>query len=168
MRTLAVYPGSFDPPTLGHLNLLDQGLALFDRIVVAVARNSGKAPLFSPEERLALLREALAGYDPARVEADSFEGLLVRYARGRGAAAILRGLRGPADFEYELQMAQANRQLEPAVQSVFLMTDCRWSYVSSTIVREAAAYGADVGGLVPPAVARALEAKFRRVQTCKP
>ncbi|MDR3038649.1 MAG: pantetheine-phosphate adenylyltransferase [Candidatus Adiutrix sp.] len=161
--SLAIYPGSFDPLTLGHLSLVDQGLVLFDRIVMAVARNSGKAALFSPEERLAILREALAGYDPARVEADSFEGLLVRYAKSRGATAILRGLRGTSDFEYEFQMALVNRHLEPGLQSVYLMTDYRWLYISSSIVKEAAANGADIGSMVPPAAARALEAKFRKV-----
>jgi pantetheine-phosphate adenylyltransferase len=160
---LAVYPGSFDPPTLGHLNLVDQGLALFGRLVVAVARNSAKDSLFTPGERVALLREVLAGYDPARVEVDSFEGLLVDYARSRGAAAIVRGLRGASDFEYELQMAMVNRQLAPGIQSVYLMTDHRWIYLSSTIVKEIAAHGADVEALAPPAVARALEKKFRKV-----
>jgi len=158
---LAVYPGSFDPPTLGHLSLVDQGLTLFDRLVVAVARNSAKASLFTAEERVTILREALAGYD--RVEVDSFEGLLVSYARDRGATAILRGLRGTSDFEYEFQMALVNRHLEPGLQSVYLMTDYRWLYLSSTIVKEVAAHGADIGDMVPPAAARALAEKFRKV-----
>ena len=160
MTGLAVYPGSFDPPTWGHLNLVDQGLALFDRLVVAVARNSAKASLFTAGERVALLREALAGHDPARVEVDSFEGLLVNYAKSRGAAAILRGLRGPSDFDYEFQMSLVNRQLEPGLQSVYLMTDSRWLHLSSTIVKEVAAYGADVGAMAPPAAARALAGKL--------
>jgi pantetheine-phosphate adenylyltransferase len=160
---LAVYPGSFDPPTLGHLSLVDQGLTLFDRLVVAVARNSAKASLFTTEERVAMLREALAGHDPARVEVDSFEGLLVGYARNRGATAILRGLRGASDFEYEFQMALLNRQMEPGLQSVYLMTDGRWLHLSSSMVKEVAAHGADVGGMVPPAAARALAEKFRKV-----
>ena len=163
MTSLAVYPGSFDPPTWGHLSLVDQGLAIFDRIVVAVARNVGKAALFTPEERLGLLREALAGYEPDRVAVGSFDGLLVRYAKNLGATAILRGLRGAPDFEYEFQMALINRHLEPSLQSVYLMTDHRWLYISSTAVKEAAAYGADIGAMAPPASARALEAKFRKV-----
>ena len=161
MTGLAVYPGSFDPPTWGHLDLVDQGLALFDRLVVAVARNSAKASLFTSGERVAILREALAGHDPARVEVDSFEGLVVNYAKSRGAAAILRGLRGPADFDYEFQMSLVNRQLEPGLQSVYLMPDSRWLHLSSTIVKEVAAYGADVGDMAPPAAARALAEKFR-------
>ena len=163
MTGLAVYPGSFDPPTLGHLSLVDQGLTLFDRLVVAVARNSAKASLFTAEERVALLREALADHDPARVEVDSFEGLLVGYAKSRGATAILRGLRGTSDFEYEFQMALVNRHLEPGLQSVYLMTDYRWLHISSTIVKEVAAHGADIEAMVPKAVARALAEKFRRV-----
>jgi pantetheine-phosphate adenylyltransferase len=160
---LAVYPGSFDPPTLGHLSVVDQGLALFDRLVVAVAHNSAKASLFTPGERVAMLREALAGRDQARVEVDSFEGLLVTYARSRGATAILRGLRGALDFEYEFQMALFNRHLEPGLQSVYLMTDHRWLYISSTIVKEVAAHGADIEALVPASAARALAEKFRKV-----
>jgi len=160
---LAVYPGSFDPPTLGHLSVVDQGLALFDRLVVAVARNSAKASLFTSEERVAMLREALADRDPARVEVDSFDGLLVTYAKSRGASAILRGLRGASDFEYEFQMALFNRHLEPGLQSVYLMTDYRWLYISSTIVKEVAAHGADIGALVPASAARALAEKFRKV-----
>ena len=162
MSVLAVYAGSFDPLTLGHLSVVDQGLAVFGRLVEAVARNMAKAALFSPEERLALLREDLSGYDPARVEADSFDGLVVEYARRRGASALLRGLRGPADFEYEFKMATANRQLDPAIQSVFLMTDSRRLHISSGLVKEVAAYGADVGAMVPPATARALASKFRK------
>jgi len=160
---LAVYPGSFDPPTLGHLSLVDQGLSLFDRLVVAVARNSSKASLFTAEERVAMLREALADHDPARVEVDSFEGLLVSYAKSRGATAVLRGLRGTSDFEYEFQMALVNRHLEPGLQSVYLMTDYRWLYISSTIVKEIAAHGADIEAMVPAAAARALVEKFRKV-----
>jgi len=161
VTSLAVYPGSFDPPTLGHLSLVDQGLAIFDRLVVAVADNTAKATLFTTEERVALLREILAGYDPARVEVDSFDGLLVGYAKGRGATAILRGLRGTSDFEYEFQMALVNRHLEPGLQSVYLMTDDRWLYISSTVVKEIAALGADIRAMVPKATARALADKLR-------
>jgi len=156
----AIYPGSFDPPTRGHLSLVERGLYLFDKIIVAVARNSSKAALFSTAERLEMLRDSLAEYSLDRVEVDSFEGLLVDYARERQAVAILRGLRATADFEYEFQMAMVNRHLEARIQSVFLMTDFQWLYVSSTIVREAASYGADVSAMVPPPVARRLKQKF--------
>ena len=155
---LAIYPGSFDPPTLGHLDLVERGLTLFDRIVVAVATNSAKKALFSPQERLEMLAESLKGVD--RVEVDSFDGLLVDYARRRNAAAILRGLRATSDFEYEFQMALVNRHLNDRVQSVFMMTDFRWHYISSTIVKEAASYGADVSAMVPDVVAGRLAAKF--------
>lgn len=157
---LAIYPGSFDPPTLGHLDLVARGLTLFDRIVVAVAVNSAKRALFSTRERLEMLTESLGGLE--RVEVESFDGLLVDYARRRGAAAILRGLRASSDFEYEFQMALVNRHLNDQVQSVFMMTDFRWHYVSSTIVKEAASYGADVSAMVPAAVAGRLAAKFAR------
>ena len=156
----AIYPGSFDPPTRGHLSLVERGLYLFDKIIVAVARNSSKAALFSTAERLEMLRESLTEYSLDRVEVDSFEGLLVDYARERQAVAIMRGLRATADFEYEFQMAMVNRHLESRIQSVFLMTDFQWLYVSSTIVREAASYGADVSAMVPPPVARRLKQKF--------
>ncbi len=158
----AVYPGSFDPPTLGHLSLVERGLLLFDRLIVAVARNAAKNPLFSAEERVAMLSEALADFGPDRVTVESFDGLLVDYARQKGAAALLRGLRATADFEYEFQMALVNRHLSPDLQSVFLMTDHRWLYLSSSVVREAASYGADVSAMVPPSVAKRLRDKFPR------
>lgn len=164
MIRLGIYPGSFDPPTLGHLSLVERGLFLFDRIVVAVARNSAKATLFSVEERVELLRESLTDFDPDRVEIDWFEGLLMDYARRRQATAVLRGLRAIPDFEYELQMAMVNRQLEPGIQSVFMMTEPRWLYLSSTIVKEAASYGADVAAMVPPVVAARLKQKFAEVK----
>jgi len=157
---LAVYPGSFDPPTLGHLSLVARGLTLFDRLVVAVAHNSTKVTLFSLEERLGLLRESLAGYELEQVEVDSFEGLSVEYAHRRQAMALLRGLRGSSDFEYEFKLALANHHLAPGLESVFLMTDHRWLYLSSTLVKEVAAHGADITTLVPPPVVRALQAKF--------
>lgn len=160
MSKCAIYPGSFDPPTMGHLSLVDRGLYLFDKIIVAVARNSSKAALFTTEERVDMLRESLAGYDSGRVEVDSFEGLLVEYARRRQATAILRGLRATSDFEYEFQMAMVNRHLDESIQSVFLMTDYRWLYISSTIVKEAASYGADVSAMTPPPVAARLQRKF--------
>ncbi len=160
MYRCAVYPGSFDPPTMGHLSLVERGLFLFDKIVVAVAKNSSKAPLFSVEERVEMLRESLAEYSPDQVEVDSFDGLLVDYAKQKNASALLRGLRATADFEYEFQMAMVNRHLESSIQSVFLMTDYRWLYISSTIVKEAASYRADVSAMVPPPVVERLKKKF--------
>ncbi len=160
MERLAVYPGSFDPPTMGHLSLVDRGLYLFDKIVVAVARNSAKSGLFSTQERMDMLRESLTGYDPARVEIDSFDGLLINYARSRRAVALLRGLRATADFEYDFQMAMVNRHLEAEIQSVFLMTDYQWLYISSSIVKEAASYGADISAMVPASVAARLKQRF--------
>lgn len=145
---------------MGHLSLVERGLFLFDKIVVAVAHNPAKKSLFSPAERVEMLRESLAHYDPERVEVDCFEGLLVEYARRRNAVALIRGLRATADFEYEFQMALVNRQLAADIQSIFLMTDYRWLYLSSSIVKEAASYGADVSAMVPPPVAARLQAKF--------
>ncbi|MDR1045825.1 MAG: pantetheine-phosphate adenylyltransferase [Candidatus Adiutrix sp.] len=160
MPRIAVYPGSFDPPTLGHLSVLERGLHLFDRVIVAVARNSEKKSLFTTQERMEMLRESLAGLDPRQVEVDSFDGLLVDYARSRKATALLRGLRATADFEYEFQMAMVNRHMEGGLQSVFLMTEYQWLYISSSIVREIASYGADVRAMVPAPVADRLEKKF--------
>lgn len=160
MAKCAVYPGSFDPPTLGHLSLVERGLFLFDKIIVAVAYNPAKNNLFTPAERVEMLNDSLAGFDRSRVEVDSFEGLLVEYARSRGAAALIRGLRATSDFEYEFQMALVNRQLSADLQSIFLMTDYRWLYLSSSLVKEAASYGADVSAMVPPPVAERLQSKF--------
>lgn len=145
---------------MGHLSLIERGLFLFDKIIVAVAVNSAKSALFSTEERVDLLQRSLAAFDPERVEVDSFEGLLVNYARRKEASAILRGLRATGDFEYEFQLALVNRHLEEDIQSVFLMTDHRWLYISSSIVKEAASYGADVSSMVPPPVAAGLKQKF--------
>ncbi len=144
---LAIYPGTFDPLTYGHMSLVKRGLTIFDRIIVAVAKHSTKNPLFNLEERVAMTKEAFAGNDS--VEVEPFEGLLMRYVEQRGAHAVLRGLRAVSDFEYEFQMALMNRKLSKKVQTVFLMTDYRWLYISSTIVKEAAKHGGDVRGLVP-------------------
>jgi pantetheine-phosphate adenylyltransferase len=160
LASLAVYPGSFDPPTMGHVSLVERGLIVFDRIVVAVADNPRKSCLFTVEERLDLLRRSLERFPPGRVEVDSFEGLTVEYARSIGARAVLRGLRVMADFEYEFQLAMVNRHIAGDVQSVFLMADHRWLFTSSSIVKEAAGFGADVADLVPPPVAESLRRKF--------
>ena len=144
---VAVYPGTFDPLTNGHVSLIRRGLDIFDRIIVAVARDTPKMPLFTLEERVAMASEALA--DEPRVVAEPFEGLLVNYVERKGASAILRGLRAVSDFEYEFQLALMNRRLNRKVQTIFLMTDYKWLYISSTIIKEAARYGGDVRGLVP-------------------
>jgi pantetheine-phosphate adenylyltransferase len=144
---VAVYPGTFDPLTNGHVSLIRRGLDIFDRIIVAVAQDTPKIPLFTLEERVAMAAEAFAG-EP-RVVAEPFAGLLVNYVERKGASAILRGLRAVSDFEYEFQMALMNRRLNRRVQTIFLMTDYKWLYISSTIIKEAARYGGDVSGLVP-------------------
>jgi pantetheine-phosphate adenylyltransferase len=157
--TLAVFPGSFDPLTNGHLDLVDRALAVFDRVRLAILQNSEKQPLFSVEERLALLRAALAGRP--RVEVDTFSGLLVDYARKAGASVIIRGIRAVSDFEYEFQMALMNRQLEPRIETVFMMPAGRYTYVSSRLVKEVARLGGRVSELVPKAVERQLAKKLR-------
>ena len=156
---LAVYPGTFDPITSGHVDILERSLALFDRIIVAVATNPNKQPLFTLEERQTFIREAL-GSKSSQVEFDHNDGLLVDYCRRRGATTVVRGLRALADFEYEFQLAHMNRRLAPGIDTVFFMTDERNHYVSSSLVKEVASFGGDVSGLVPPAVADALKAKF--------
>lgn len=160
MGRLAIYPGSFDPLTNGHLSLIHRGLKVFDGLIVAVANNPAKRPLFSVEERQALIREAV-GPDP-RIAIESFDGLLVDYAKARGVHTVLRGLRAVSDFEYEFQIANMNRNLDPEFESVFMMTGEDYFYVASSLVREVASFGGDVSGLVPPNVFAALRARFRR------
>jgi pantetheine-phosphate adenylyltransferase len=161
---LAVYPGTFDPITSGHVDILERSLELFDKVIVAIATNPNKAPLFTLAERQEFIREAL-GDRSARVEFDHNDGLLVEYCKKVGATTIVRGLRALADFEYEFQLAHMNRRLAPEVDTVFFMTDERNHYVSSSLVKEVASFGGDVSGLVPPAVATALGTKFKGKQT---
>jgi pantetheine-phosphate adenylyltransferase len=156
---VAVYPGTFDPITNGHVDILRRSLALFDHVVVAIATNPRKQPLFGIAERHAFIAEALAA-DP-RIALDTFDGLLVDYCRSRGAQFVVRGLRATGDFEYEFQFAHMNRRLAPGVDSVFFMTDERNHYVSSSLVKEVASFGGDVSGLVPPGVERALKERLR-------
>ena len=156
--TVAIYPGSFDPMTHGHLSIVQSGLAVFDRLVVAVLRNPRKDALFTVEERVEMIREELSGVE--NVEVDSFDGLLVEYCRRKNARVVLRGLRAVADFEYELQMANMNRHLDHRVETVFLMANDAYFYVSSNLVKEAARLGGDVTRLVPPGIARRMEAKL--------
>jgi pantetheine-phosphate adenylyltransferase len=160
MTRIALYPGSFDPPTKGHEDLVRRSLVLADQVIVAIATNAAKQPLFSVEDRLALLREAVGG--DARISIQSFDGLLAEFAKRVGAAIIVRGLRAVSDFEYEFQMALMNRRLHPSLETVFLVPAVDLTYLSSSLVREVARYGGDVSGLVHPAVAAALSGKFGR------
>jgi pantetheine-phosphate adenylyltransferase len=150
----AIFPGSFDPITNGHVDIIRRGVRLFDRVIVGVLVNAGKQPHFTPDERVAIIREVFAG-EPA-VEAETFDGLLVDYVTRRAAAAIVRGLRAVSDFEYEMQMAHMNRHLSPTVETVFLMPDDAHTFLSSRLVKEVFSLGGDVAAFVPPAVHRRL------------
>lgn len=154
----AIYPGSFDPITNGHLSIVDRALTIFDKLTIAILTNPQKEPLFSIEERISMIKESLHG--SPNVEVDTFGGLLVDYAVEKKANVILRGLRALSDFEYEFQMALMNRKLNREVQSLFLMTDYKWFYISSTIIKEAAGLGGDISGLVPEIVEKRLKEKF--------
>jgi len=158
MPMTAVYPGSFDPATNGHRDVIVRAAPLFERVIVAVGRNSQKSSLFSVEERVALLQESCQSITNVTVE--PFEGMLVDFARSNGAKVIIKGLRAVSDFEYEFQMALANRHLAPDVETLFLMTSADHLYLSSSIVKEIARLNGDLTGLVPPNVATALRAKF--------
>jgi pantetheine-phosphate adenylyltransferase len=160
MTRIAVYPGSFDPPTRGHEDLVRRSLALADRLIVAVANNVVKQPLFSVEERLGMLR-AMVG-DDERISLQSFDGLLAEFAKRVKATVIVRGLRAVSDFEYEFQMALMNRQLHPSLETVFLVPAVDLTYLSSSLVREVARFGGDVSSLVHPVVADALGRRFGR------
>ena len=156
--SIAIYPGSFDPITNGHVSIMRSGLVAFDKLIVAVLQNPKKTPLFTVEERIKMIGEA-TNHDP-RIEVDTFEGLLVDYARRKNVRVVLRGLRAVADFEYELQMANMNRHLNEQVETMFLMANDAYFYVSSNLVKEAAKLGGDVSQLVPPGVAGALKSKL--------
>jgi pantetheine-phosphate adenylyltransferase len=157
---LAIYPGTFDPITNGHLDLLTRALKLFDRIIISVARNPSKFPLFTEEERIALIRSVVGRN--RRVTVEAFDGLLVDYVQTKKAVAIVRGLRAISDFEYEMQMALMNRKLKSTVETVFLMPNEKYTYLNSSIVREIARLGGDVRSFVPAAVHRALKNKIRQ------
>src|SRR5579864_1892874 len=158
MKTsIAIYPGSFDPVTNGHLDLIERGEKMFDLLIVAVLRNTEKDPLFSVPERVEMLREVTRQW--SSVEVDVFDGLLVDYARKRGAAVILRGIRAVSDYEYELQMALMNRKLEPRLETVFMLPGLSHSYLISKLVREIARLGGPLSGLVPPIVEERMRAK---------
>ena len=156
---IAIYPGSFDPFTNGHLDLIERSTHLFDKLIVAVLRNEEKRPLFTLDERQGMLRDVLDNYP--NVEVDSFHGLLVDYAAERQAAVIVRGIRAISDYEYELQMALMNRRLRPEIETVFLMAGEAYSFISSRLVKEVAALGGTITGLVPAEVEQRLKRKFQ-------
>jgi pantetheine-phosphate adenylyltransferase len=158
MEKIAIYPGSFDPVTNGHIDIVERGLNIFDKIIVAILRNPAKEALFTVEERKEMIETSLNRN--SNVEIDIFDGLLVDYAKKRNAVAILRGMRAVSDFEYEFQLALMNRKLNREVQTVFLMTGLRWIFTSSSIIKEAASFGGNINGMVPPIVSRKLKEKF--------
>ena len=154
----AIYPGTFDPITNGHLSIVNRALKIFDHLIITILHNPQKSPLFSLDERISLIKNVLK--DKPNVEVDSFDGLLVDYVVEKKSNVVLKGLRALSDFEYEFQMALMNRKLNRDIQSVFLMTDYKWFYISSTIIKEAARFGGDINGLAPPIVCRKLKEKY--------
>lgn len=158
-RHIAIYPGSFDPVTNGHMDIIRRGLEIFDRVIIAVARNSEKSgSLFSVEERVTLISRLIE--DNPRLEVDTFDGLLVDYVVERGARVILRGLRAVSDFEYEFQLAQMNHSISQQIETLFMMTSAQNGYLSSSIVKEVASLGGDIDNFVPPLIAEELHKKF--------
>jgi len=158
MATLAIYPGSFDPLTNGHVDIISRGARLFDRIVVAILKNAEKAPLFTMEERVEIARSVFRHHP--NVEVDTFDGLLVDYVERRKAQVIVRGLRAVSDFEFEFQMALMNRRLSPELEVLFLVPSAQYTFLNSTLVKEIARLGGDIGGLLPPLVERRLLSRF--------
>lgn len=158
MQKIAIYPGTFDPVTNGHIDIAERGLKIFDKIIVAILNNPVKACLFTIEERVEMLEDSFKNYP--NIEIDTFDGLLVEYAAKRKSHAILRGMRAVSDFEYEFQLALMNRRLNREVQTVFLMTGLRWIFTSSSIIKEAACFGGDIKDMVPPLVNLKLREKF--------
>jgi len=163
MERTAIYPGSFDPVTNGHVDIVERGLNIFDKIIVAILRNPAKEALFTVEERKEMIETSLNRN--SNVEIDVFDGLLVDYAKKRNAVAILRGMRAVSDFEYEFQLALMNRKLNREIQTVFLMTGLRWIFISSSIIKEAASFGGNINGMVPPIVSRKLKEKFGSISS---
>ena len=158
MSVTALYPGTFDPPTNGHLDLIQRGARLFDHLIVSILNNPVKDPLFTVEERAEMLRESIS--DMSNVSVATFDGLMVDFARQQGAAAVLRGIRAISDYEYEFQMALMNRRLAPEIETVFLQPAGRYSFVSSRMLKEVFAFGGDVSGLVPPNVLKRLQSRI--------
>lgn len=159
MASIAVCPGSFDPITFGHLDIISRGAKVFDQVYVSILNNSSKKPLFTVEERIQLIREVTK--DIPNVKVDSFHGLLVDYAKEIGANAIIRGLRAVSDFEYEMQLTSMNRFLNHEIETFYIMTNNQYSFLSSSIVKEVAQYSGNISELVPPIVEQALQAKFK-------
>jgi len=159
MPKTAICAGSFDPPTDGHINIVERGLKVFDRIIVAVAVNTSKKPIFDAEERIGMMRKIFANHD--KVEVDAFEGLLVDYARAKGVHTILRGLRNMGDYEYESQMALANKTLDPDVEILYMMTEGKYAHLSSSIIKEIITFGGSGCGMIHPVVEEALRKKLR-------
>jgi pantetheine-phosphate adenylyltransferase len=159
-KTSAIYPGSFDPITNGHVDIIERGLRVFDRIVVAVLENPKKAPLFTTKERVRMIQDIFAG--KKEVEVRAFDGLLVDFARSCGTGVVIRGLRAISDFEYEFQMALMNRNLAPDIETFFMVPNVNYSFLSSSLVREVAALGGSIEGLVPAPVARRLRDKVKK------
>lgn len=157
--TTAIYPGTFDPITMGHMDIIHRALNLFDRVIIAIAVNPGKTPLFTIEERIEMIQRCFPENHP-RIEIAAVTGLIVNFAVQHGAKAIIRGLRAVSDFDYELQLALMNRKLEREVDTIFLMPAFRWIYISSTIIKDAARHGGDVSELVPPHVNQLLKDAF--------
>jgi len=160
MQRIAIYPGSFDPVTNGHLDIVERGLYIFDKIIVAILLNPAKQSFFPVEERMEMLQTSMKDFK--NVEFDTFDGLLVDYARQSKANAILRGMRAVSDFEYEFQLALMNRRLQRDIQTVFLMTGLRWIFTSSSIIKEAAQFGGDIEDMVPPIVHERLKQRYAR------
>jgi len=158
MKHIAVYPGTFDPVTNGHIDLVERSLTIFDEVIVAIATNPKKKPLFDLNERIEMFRKVTSGYNHVKIE--GFDGLLVDYVKRKKAVAIIRGLRAVSDFEYEMQMALMNRRLDNEIETVFLMPNEEYSFITSTIVKEAASYGGDVSSLVPAVVVKKLKKKY--------
>ena len=159
MKKVAVYPGSFDPLTFGHIDLIKRALRIFDEVIVAVAKSTSKACLFSAKERIQMLKKAVGGL--SRVKIDSFEGLVVNYVNKQRANVVIRGLRMISDFEYEFQMALTNRKLDEKIETIFMMPSESYCYLSSRLIKEAASLGADVGAFFPDFVARRLKARHK-------
>lgn len=159
MCKIAICPGSFDPITTGHLNIIDRGLKIFDKLIVAIAINVTKNPIFTPQERLEMLKEIFK--DSKQVEVDAFEGLLVEYAKKRGVKTILRGIRNMSDYEYESQLVLANKTLDPGLEFIYMMTEGQYAHLSSSIIKEVITFGGSGCGMIHPIVEKKLKEKLR-------
>ena len=159
MSKIAIYPGSFDPLTFGHLNIIERGRLVFDKLIVSVAHNTSKRTIFSLEERVEILKEELGHYDDVVI--DSFDGLLVEYVKKMNVKVLLRGIRTISDFEYEFQMALSNKTLDSSVETIFMMTDLKYSYISSSLIKEIVKFGGSVKEMVPASVEKKLLSKLR-------